>query len=93
MSPAMDSRVLGGVAIVAGAVLIPLVLWRIVGARRQRDPLLLPLGIIATAFVIGGIGEAIVDGQTWRLLLGALGLVGFAIRWRKLSPGRAGTRS
>lgn len=73
-------------AIIAGAVLIPLALWRIVGERRRLDPLLLPLGIIATAFVVSGIGEVVVDGVSWRLILGVLGLVGFAIRRRALTP-------
>jgi hypothetical protein len=82
----MDQRVVTAVAIIAGAVLIPLALWRIVGDRRQRDPLLLPLGIIATAFAVAGVGEMIVEGETWKLVLGALGLVGFAIRWRALTP-------
>lgn len=81
----MDQPVVTAIAIIAGAVLIPLVLWRVVGERRRLDPLLLPLGIIATAFVVAGVGEMIAEGEIWRLVLGALGLVGFTIRWRALS--------
>ena len=82
----MNQPFVQAIAIIAGAVLIPLALWRIVGERRRLDPLLLPLGIIATAFVVAGIGEVVVEGATWKLILGALGLVGFAIRWRALTP-------
>jgi len=81
----MDQRVVTAVAIIAGAVLIPLALWRIVGDRRHRDPLLLPLGIIATAIAVAGLGEMIAEGHTGKLILGALGLVGFTIRWRALT--------
>ena len=87
----MEGSVLTAAAIIAGAVLIPLVLWRIVGSRRQRDPLLLPLGIIATAFVIAGFGEIITEGATWKLFLGVLGLAGFAIRWKALTPKQGST--
>lgn len=82
----MNEPVVQAIAIIAGAILIPLALWRVVGERRHRDPLLLPLGIIATALVIAGIGEMIVEGRTWKLVLGGLGLVGFALRWRALTP-------
>lgn len=82
----MEHPVVQAIAIVAGAVLIPLALWRVVGERRQRDPLLLPLGIIATAFVIAGVGEMIEGGDTWKLIVGGVGLAGFALRWRSLTP-------
>ena len=81
----MDQRVVQATAIIAGAVLIPLALWRIVGKRRHRDPLLLPLGIIATALVIAGFGELIEGGNAWKLILGAVGLAGFVFRWRSLT--------
>lgn len=84
----MEQPVVRAVAIIAGAVLIPLALWRVVGERRHRDPLLLPLGIIATAFLIAGVGEMIEGGGTWKLIVGGLGLSGFALRWRSLTPER-----
>jgi hypothetical protein len=78
------------IAIVAGALLVPLVAWRIVGARRHRDPLLLPALILALGFTLGGVGEQLAVGGPldWKLIFGVAGFVVFAMRWRALASPR-----
>ncbi len=72
------------VAIIAGGVLIPLVALRVTGTRRHRDPLLLPVLILALAFTLGGLAEQFIEGGAldWKLAFGVLAFIVFARRWR-----------
>ena len=72
------------IAIVLGAILLPVAAWALAGARRHRDPLLLPLLILALGFTLGGIGELLgPDGRfDWKLSFGILCFIAFGWRWR-----------
>ena len=78
------------IAIVVGAIAIPIASWWIVGDRRHRDPLLLPSLILAAGFTLGGLGEQLSGGGTldWKLMLGIVGFVAFAMRWRAVAASR-----
>jgi high-affinity K+ transport system ATPase subunit B len=75
------------ITIIVGAYLIPLAAWRLVGARRHRDPLLLPVLILAIGFTIGGIAHAItIGGLNWKLGVGLVAASSAARRWGALPP-------
>jgi hypothetical protein len=70
-------------AVLLGAVLIPMVAWRVVGKRRQQDPLLLPICIVASALAVGGIADSLTGGAPdWKLVLSVPALAWCAHRWR-----------
>lgn len=73
------------IAILIGGLLIPVLAWRFVGPFRHRDPLLLPLLIVAGSFTAGGLGAWYQAPRTldWTLVIGIVGLVAVAVRWRK----------
>ncbi len=75
------------IAVIVGAVFVPLAAWRIVGIRRHRDPLLLPALILALGFTLGGLVE-LLSGD-WRidskLAFGVLAFAFVAFRWKRAS--------
>jgi len=78
------------IAIVVGAILIPVVSWRIVGERRHRDPLLLPSLLLAAGFTLGGLGDQLSVGGAldWKLVFGIVGFIAFTMRWRAVAARR-----
>ena len=74
-------------ALVLGGVLIPLLAWWAVGARRRRDPLLLPLTIFTMAFGAAGLGNTASGGDllNWYLMVGLVAAVALRSRWRQAS--------
>lgn len=74
-------------AVVLGGVLIPLLCWWVVGARRHRDPFLLPATILAVEALAVGLGTA-VSGHgvfNWYLTVGILACVALRSRWMRAS--------
>lgn len=74
-------------AVIVGAVVIPIVAWHIVGARRWRDPLLLPALIFALGSTIAGLAELLETGLRldWKLTIGVVSFCVVAWRWKQSS--------